>query len=74
MVEDKRKLKPSRWFDKYMRHIPEQMKQPATSALWERGFISIKDGNLTSEQFVDFQAKFVLAAIVELKKTFMEIK
>ena len=57
-----------------MPHIPQQLKQPVTSALWERGFTSIENGSLTATQFVNFQAKFVKAAVAELNKTFMEIK
>lgn len=74
LVEKTRKLSTSRWFDKYMKFIPEQMKQPANSALWERGFSAIKDGQLDKDKFVDFQTKFVKAAVADLAKTYSEIK
>lgn len=74
LIENKGELKPSSWFERYMPHIPQQLKQPVTSALWERGFTSIENGSLTATQFVNFQAKFVKAAVAELNKTFMEIK
>ncbi|MCS6271880.1 hypothetical protein G3489_19585 [Shewanella baltica] len=74
LVEDKRQLKPSRWFEKNMSHIPEQMKQPANTALWERGFHAIRDGQISKDKFVDFQTKFVKSAVAELEKTFSEVK
>lgn len=72
--EENRKLKPSRWFEKHMVHVPKQMKEPANSALWERGFQAIKDGQITTDKFVEFQAKFVRSAISELYQIFSEIK
>ena len=74
LVEEKRQLKPSRWFEKNMVHIPKQMKEPANSALWERGFQAIKDGQITTDKFVEFQAKFVRGAVGELHHVFSEIK
>jgi len=74
LVEKKRFLEPSRWFEKYSKLIPEQMKQPANTALWERGFEAIKDGKISSTQFVEFQAKFVKNSVQELNKIFTEIK
>lgn len=74
LVEEKRKLKPSRWFEKYMVHIPNQMKEPANTALWERGFVAIKDGQITSDKFVEFQEKFVKSAVEELGKVYSGIK
>lgn len=74
LMEEKRKLKPSRWFEKYMVHVPKQMKEPANSALWERGFQAIKEGQITTDKFVEFQAKFVRGAVSELHQLFSEIK
>lgn len=72
--EKNRQLQPSRWFEKYMTHIPKQIQEPANSALWERGFQAIKEGHITTDKFVEFQAKFVRGAVSELYQIFSEIK
>lgn len=74
LLEEKRQLKPSRWLEKYISHIPKQLKEPGNSALWERGFQAIKSGQITTKQFVDFQVKFVTGAVSELRHIFTEIK
>ena len=74
LVEEKRQLKPSRRFEKFMNHIPKQMKEPANAALWERGFEAVKEGQITVEQFIQFQEKFVRSSVKELEKVFSEIK
>jgi len=67
-------ISPSDWLEKHMRHIPEQMKQPANSALWERGFQAIQAGDITSDKFVEFQEKFVKDAVINLNKIYLEVK
>ena len=67
-------ISPSDWLEKHMCHIPEQMKQPANSALWERGFQAIQAGDITSDKFVEFQEKFVKDAVINLNKIYLEVK
>lgn len=74
LLEEKRQLKPSRWFEKYMIYVPKQIKEPVNSALWERGFQAIKAGQISIDQFVKFQEKFVRDAVIELYQIFSEIK
>ena len=74
LIEEKRQLKPSSLLEKYVMLIPNQLKEPANTALWERGFEAIQEGTITKDQFVEFQSKFVISAIEELKLKYLEIK
>jgi DNA topoisomerase-3 len=72
--DEKGGLSPSAIFCKYLIHIPEQIKDPVTTAVWERGFSSIEDGKMTTEQFINFQIKFVTNAVDALHKRYLGIK
>lgn len=74
LEEAKRQLKPSEWLEKFVRLIPNQMKEPGNTALWEKGFEAIEHGKITGEQFVKFQQKFVVVSVKELEKVYGEIK
>lgn len=74
LVLENKQLKPSRWFEKYLVHIPKQMKDPANAALWARGFHAIRDGKISTKEFLAFQEKFVVEAVRELNKIYSEIK
>lgn len=73
LQEEKRQLKPSRWLEKHWHHIPKSLKQPANSAIWERGFSAIRDGKLTQEKFLSLQEQFVSSSVIELKRRFAEV-
>lgn len=54
--------------------LPPQLKQPHLSALWERGFASIKRGDITVAHFVNLQADYVNKVCKKLEKINSEIR
>ncbi|WP_045391803.1 DNA topoisomerase [Vibrio rotiferianus] len=46
-------------FIKMQPFIPDDLKNPATSALWERAFEGIKSNKITVQEFTQLQSKFV---------------
>lgn len=75
LVEEKKnQLYSGRLFEKYFSLIPEQLKNPATTAMWERGFKAIKEGTITQDEFIDFQKRFIRMAVEKLRTEFDRIK
>lgn len=67
VMEKGKQLVPSESFMKYSKFIPQALREPTTSAMWERGFKSIEERSITVEQFIGFQHRFVSESVEKLK-------
>ena len=63
-----KKLQASSRFIAMEPYIPHELKDPATSALWERAFNGIKVGKMEVSQFVVMQSNYVRKCIEKIKK------
>lgn len=61
-----KKLQPSSRFTAMEPFIPNEIKDPATSALWERAFKGIQDEKITINQFVQMQANYVRKCVEKI--------
>lgn len=67
-------LAPGSRLEQFYRLVPENLQKPENTALWEQAFNAIRDGKISTKQFLDYQKKIVASAVNSLKSKFEEVK
>ncbi|WP_286984130.1 DNA topoisomerase [Haliea sp.] len=67
------KLVAGERYKAYRRFVPEALRDEKQSLVWELGFDAIENGDITPDEFIEFQKGVVKKLVNEVKKSYKEL-